>query len=175
MTCVEMKLVKFKTIISELWKNFPAYYKGTESPISILFGSEWKDEFSEIIVNNTFNDNIEQNCYDFIYRKYDDIESLIEISLYANKNNGFDGSNLGEQTVFFCLMALAIDADSYNERLSILTDFAYLVGFDEDMMSDWICAVKSVLSAKTINLSKFKSEKARTFFSYLNNVMYEEE
>lgn len=175
MTSKEMKLVKFKKIISDMWGNLPGYYRGNENPLCILFGSEWNEEFSSIIINNTFVDTIAKRYYalGLFETSYNDVESLVKVSISATSNYGFDGGNLGAQTVFFGLIALAIDNDSYNEKLNILTDFAYLVKFDEDMMSDWIYAVKSVLTAEMINLSKLKSNNAITFFENFKNAKYQ--
>lgn len=162
MTSTEMKLVKFKKIVGDILLEAPyKYYSSKEEhPLRLLFGSECNNEFSTIILNNTFNNQ------SFFNAGAKDIEELIKKCVDVF---------LGKQIVFFSLIILAIDDDFYNERLSILTDFAYLIKFDEDMMSDWIYAVKSILSAEIINLTKMKTEEGKEFFSYLSNAKFEED
>lgn len=167
MTSKEMKLVKFETLISDLAKKMNrmnCFYKYQFNPLELLFGENVKDEYAKIAMKSSF-DNL-RLYYSLICN---DINRLIEICNDPQK------SIVCNHIIFFGLIVVSIDCDAYDEKLSILTDFAYIIGFDEDMMSDWIYAVKSILSAKMINLSKIKSENAKTFFNYLTDLTYQED
>lgn len=72
--------------------------------------------------------------------------------------------NLAGQLIFVSLLCLAIDNDLYNEKLEIVSDTAYLIGFNEEMIEDWIMAVKKFLLAEKIHYEEMKTEQAQKFF-----------
>lgn len=169
MTSKEMKLVKFEMIISSIAEKMSYTEDGYKvkcarlNPLKLLFGEEWDNEYERIVIENTF-DKMYGNIF---YEDWNDIKELIKV--YNLKKKKWDNLiyNTGVQVVFFSLIILAIDNECYNEKLNILTDFAYLIGFDEEMISDWILAVKSILLMEKIDVSKMKSNNARNFFEKL--------
>ena len=64
-------------------------------------------------------------------------------------------------------MYIAVDNDNYNEKINIISDMAYLIGFNEEMIKDWIYVVKMVLKSEKIDLNKLNTEEAKGFFQVL--------
>lgn len=163
MTSKEMKLAKFEAIIVELAKKTTHLNLGfggikyRSNPLELLFGEDVKDEYAIIAMKYSFDNLLIDTNED-----YSNVKKLINVckSDYYYIMCG--------HIIFFGLIVLSIDGDAYNEKLNVLTDFAYIVGFKEDMMCDWIYVVKSVLSTELIDFSKIKTEKAKLFFENFN-------
>lgn len=161
MTSKEMKLIKFKTIIGDAASKISASGLGMSryscNPLKLLFGGDIKDEYAIIAINHSF-DNLWIDSDDV---KFNDIESLISICKQSKR------TLISDHIIFFGLIVISIDCDAYDEKLSILTDFAYIIGFDEKRMNDFVNTVKSILCAKKVDLSKLQSQRAINFFTSL--------
>lgn len=71
--------------------------------------------------------------------------------------------------IFWCLVMAAINKEFYKNECNKIADLAYLLGFTEEMISDWLAAVKYWLDGnKFSSLMKvnFKTQKANNFFKY---------
>ena len=176
MTSEEMKLVKFETIITDLWKKFNSF-KGEETsnknPLKYLFGEKSNNKYAQIILDKSFNEEVasKQAKLNCTYKwKNDTAKELIDACRECNTNcrlNVVRKCNLSRQLIFFALIFVATDNDDYNEKINVISDMAYLIGFDAEMMKDWIYAVKTVLGDEKINFNKFKTEEAKDFFLVL--------
>lgn len=163
MTKEEMKLVKFETMINDLYSKgfFPTVNfedeKGNDiNPVVILLGQESINPYIEIISRITMPGMCK--------RKRDvDIKKLI-LEARTCIECGWQCCNLAAQLLFVSLLCLAIDNELYNEKLEIVSDVAYLIGFNEQMIEDWIAAVKKFLLAEKICYKEMKTEQARRFF-----------
>lgn len=166
MTNEEMKIVKFKTMIDELYeklgnthgfKNNGKYVQ----PVKVLLDTEKEDPFVNIIINKD-----KRNfciCLDD-----GSMKRLIELSNDCSRCNGIGAPcSVAGQSIFFALIAMAINDDLYNEKLEIVSDAAYLMGFTEAMMEDWITGVKKFLLAEKIKVADMKTEEGKQFFSAL--------
>lgn len=163
----DMKVLKFKTIINDIYEKFGGSTKyigesGTH-PVKILLNVEKENPFINCIVNleahHPCGEHFDSN-----------MEGVIKTARACSSGcSSIMGCSVARQTVFFALMALAIDNDLYNEKIEIVSDAAYLMGFTEEMMEDWINAVKKVLLAERINSKTMKTEQARLFFSCLDD------
>ena len=178
-TSEDMKLIKFETIITDLWKKI-GYCKFNESkdqinPLKLLLGESSNNQYGQIILDKSFNFNIvsrifyNRNCQYFISNDTPNkIDTLINACRACNNTCGLeDKCNLSSQLIFFALMYIAIDNENYNEKINIISDMAYLIGFNEEMIKDWIKVVKIVLKAEKIDLDKLNTEEAKDFFEVL--------
>lgn len=181
MTSEVRKLVKFEATITELWKKLGSYKYdkyADKNPLKYLFGEKSNNIYAQIILDKSFNEEVVSkragygNC---IYRwKNNTSKELLDACRSCNKNctyglSSFAGKcNLSSQLIFFALLFIAVDNDSYNEKVNIISDMAYLIEFDAEMMSDWIYVVKKVLDGEKIDFNKFKTEEAKKFFKVLN-------
>lgn len=168
-TVEEMKLVKFKTMVNGLWKQFGQYRSNYErkNPLEILIGSKLNNEYAQIILDNSFSNSIASVCcihYDLSEKSLD---KLIDVAKDCNGCRGQKVCKLNYQIIFFSLLALAVDNELYNEKVNVISDFAYLVGFDSAMMKDWTNVVKKVLMAESLNLDELETDKAKEYFKCL--------
>ena len=179
MTSEEMKLVKFETIITDLWKNFNGFKwekTSNKSPLKYLLGEKSNNKYAQIILDKSFNKEITQQAYfhyhyNDCYYNWEKCTASELLDACKDCNYAICGfkekCNLSGQLVFFALLFIAIDNDAYNEKINIISDVAYLIGFNAEMMSDWIYAAKTVLDAEKINFNQFKTEEAKKFFEVL--------
>lgn len=164
MTKEEMKLVKFETMIKDLYstvfrsgKEFVDKDRKKIQPVSILLGRESDNPFIKIINNKTISNCICGSKPGF------DIMPLISDARECAKCRWACCNSAG-QLLFISLLCMAIDNDLYNEKLEIVSDAAYLMGFNEQMIEDWITAVKKFLLAEKIGYKEMKTEQAQKFF-----------
>ena len=183
-TSEDMKLIKFETIITYLWKNFDRCIvdenEGQINPLKLLLGETSNNKYGQVILDKSFNSNIvsKSECY---YSKYyinndtpNKIDALIESCRACNNCNTYSTTgglkytcNLSGQLIFFALMYIAVDNDNYNEKINIISDMVYLIGFNEEIIKDWIYVVKMVLKAEKLDLNKLNTEEAKGFFYFL--------
>lgn len=186
MTSKEMKLIKFKTTITDLRKKFGQFYNykyynnynENKNPLKCLLGENSNNQYVQIILDNSFNKEIFNSQIRVWFPKsnYNDekitIKELIdECSTKDNEphdhNLNRKISNFGGEVIFFALMTIAIDNELYNENISIISDMAYIIGFNPEMMNDWIYVVKIILEGKKIDLKKLNTEEGKFFFREL--------
>ena len=164
MTKEEMKLVKFETMINDLYRVVFDQTKGFRDkndkiiqPAIILLGQESDNSFIKIVNKTTGQCARCSSTHDM------DVNWLISEARGCAKCR-WTCCNLAGQLIFVSLLCLAIDNDLYNEKLEIVSDTAYLIGFNEEMIEDWIMAVKKFLLAEKIHYEEMKTEQARRFF-----------
>ena len=164
MTKEEMKLVKFETMINDLYSTVFAGGKKIVDkdgkkiqPASTVLGQESDNPFIKIINNKAIT-----NCTCSSKPGFEIMPLISETRGCAKCR--WRSCNLAGQLLFVSLLCLAIDNDLYNEKMEIVSDVAYLIGFNEQMIEDWITAVKQFLLAEKIDLREMKTEQAQEFF-----------
>ena len=180
-TSEDMKLIKFEAIITDLWKKFGCC-KWNQSqdeinPLKLLLGKISHNKYGQVILDKSFNLDIvskSDRLCDCMYcinnDTFNKIDILIEACGVCNAHvlcRFKRKCNLSSQLIFFALMYIAVDNDDYNEKINIISDMAYLIGFNEQMIKDWIDVVKMVLKAEKIDLEKLNTEEAKGFFKVL--------
>ena len=139
------------------------------SPLEFLIDNDGKSEYLNLIYKNSFSKRYGSvrcsNCIDLAKIEKQDITKFI---VCIRKCNGcVFGSrrtNVPNHLLFWLIFIVSVDNDNYNENLSIVSDTAYLLGFDEKKLQDWIVAVKGVLEGKKLKELKYQTEEAKTFF-----------
>lgn len=74
--------------------------------------------------------------------------------------------------IFLLLLTAAVNDDFYDNEINMISDLAYMLDFTEDMMSDWVAAVKYLLDGNRFseNISlEFKTPEANLFFKHRKN------
>lgn len=69
--------------------------------------------------------------------------------------------------IFWALIMAAIDDNFYKNEINMISDLAYLLGYTEDMMDDWIKVVKYMLDGNMLSGDmqlEFKTAEANKFF-----------
>ena len=151
------------------------------SPLEFIFDDEEKNEYINIIYKNTFKNRTNNLWSGLCERSYDlelneidnkDIIKFIEKIRKCNECEGSkkcDGSKkrtcrVPNHLMFWLIFIVCVDNDNYNENLNVVSDMAYLLGFDEKKLSDWITAVKGAVSGKKLNEMRYQTEDAKEFF-----------
>ncbi|WP_343083983.1 hypothetical protein [Blautia producta] len=170
MTNEEMKIVRFRTIIKDLWGDFGEFKRValSKNPLSILWGENSDNPFVKVILKETFKEGKAEpfECQDEACSSLNNIEDLIK-ECQACSDCSFYNCSLSGQMIFFSLLLAALDEKRYQETVELIADFAFLIGFDKDMMKDWIYAVKSILQNEELEIRKMKTEQAKNFFEIL--------
>ena len=98
-----------------------------------------------------------------------DVNLFIEEIRKCNKCRSLTGKinprcSVPKHLMFWLIFIVSVDNENYNENLSIVSDVAYLLGFDKERLADWVVAVKGVLEGKKLNEIEYKTEAAKEFF-----------
>ena len=187
----EVKLAKFEMVVREtcMWL---CPYNGASVPCFALFpfylpilDNSKMDKYLE----NAYLEKIYSVCFDKGERKLgpevqylcstiEDIkEEYVRCTMngykYGDDNIRFcsvyDGYKIRGGLIFWGLVLAAIDEDFYKNELNMITDLAYMLDFNEDMMADWIKAVKYLLDGNMFNENMnidFKTDEAKLFFKH---------
>lgn len=87
------------------------------------------------------------------------------IPFYSN----FPCNKIRGGMIFWALVLAAIDEEFYRNEVNMIADLACMLGFNEDMMADWIKAVKYLLDGNMFNKNMdidFKTDEAKLFFKH---------
>lgn len=137
------------------------------SPIELFIESNTKSEYLNIILKNSFRTYCGNCPWDFELSNYvkQDVNLFIEQIRKCNKcYNEWQCCSVPMHLMFWLIFIVSVDNENYNENLSIVSDVAYLLGFDEERLADWVVAVKGVLEGKKLNEMEYKTESAKSFF-----------
>lgn len=170
MTNEEMKLVKFERMIKELdkkldmsigFKNNVGNFVRSES---FLLGNESSNPYVKVLQHLIPDSYMMTSCQSGYISS---VDMLLDKAKKCNECGAScaDFGRISFHTIFFSLLALAIDHDLYNEKLEIISDAAYLMGFNEEMMEDWVYAVKKFLLAEPIETDQMRTELGKGFFA----------
>ncbi len=81
----------------------------------------------------------------------------------------FDSYKIRGGMIFWALLLAAVNDDFYSNEINMISDLAYMLGFTEDMMSDWVAAVKYLLDCNRFSETmplEFKTPEANKFFKH---------
>lgn len=141
------------------------------SPIELFIESNTKSEYLNIILKNSFRTSCYCGQCDFKLSNYvkQDVNLFIEEIRKCNECCDIMGEfnvpcSVPMHLMFWLIFIVSVDNENYNENLSIVSDVAYLLGFDEERLADWVVAVKGVLEGKKLNEIEYKTEAAKGFF-----------
>lgn len=136
------------------------------SPIELFIESNTKSEYLNIILKNSFRKSCYCNIGGFLlsYHVKQDVNLFIEKTRKCNKCSWGPRCSVPNHLMFWLIFIVSVDNENYNENLSIVSDVAYLLGFDEEKLADWVVAVKGVLEGKKLNEMEYKTEAAKKFF-----------
>ena len=173
MTSEEMKLIKFESIIKEIWEQLiyfavmGDYKKDENNALKLLLGENSNNNYGEIVLNSFVN----RRRY-FVICNYNWKESdLKELICKCKKCKYGIGKHatcyIPTDLMFFSLLFIAVDNDSYNEKINIISDFAYLMGFNIEMINDWIYVAKAILEDEKVDFGRIKTDTCKEFVCIL--------
>ena len=170
----EMKMKKFEMLICDIERYFgDTGYGGWKhvnnevekmSPFEFLLDNDGENEYVNLIYKNTFK--FQGACCAIDCTDEQSIIEFIEKIRFCNRCTNWRNQrcNVAKRLMFWLILIVSVDNKNYNENLSIVSDAAYLLGFDEKKMADWIAAVKGVLEGKKLNEVNYQTEEAKAFF-----------
>lgn len=166
-----IKNVKFEILVDDLAEYFCRLYEiGDVNPLKLVFDAEDVNEVARYAILNAMMTDDEE---EILYSGYDSSDLIIE-----NINNtGIKGikelikecrrkPEVKYRFIFWSIFIIAIDENAYNEKLSDISDIAYLIGFTEEMLKDWITALKLILEGKGFKNYLYSSKEANQFFGH---------
>lgn len=162
----DMKMEKFKILISDiddyLWGTSVIYH---EHPLLYLIDEKSKESWLECILENSYQIIFAPNCSLHINLCEIEKNNTMEFIREIRKCDCDKGKecNAASHLMFWLLFAISVDNENYNNNLNVAADVAFLLDFDEETLSDWITAVKGVLSGKNYMNLSIKQKMARDF------------
>lgn len=172
---VEMKLVKFKYSVKKATQYFSRcdsyYYMPFNLPLK-NYDEYYKNLFLAVVFDTIFFKPIKGGKSGPSIEEWDEALKLLnyDSQLLPNCNNSNTQAYLYEwkgSIIFWALVMASIDDEFYNNEINMISDLAYLLGYTEDMMLDWLSAVKYFLNGKIFNMNiqlEFKTAEANKFF-----------
>ncbi len=137
------------------------------SPIEFFLDNGGKNEYINLIYKNSFHIRTSSvyPCINLENIEKNDVTKVVELLRKCNTScNEYTSCNVPNHLLFWLIFIVSVDNENYNENLSIVSDTAYLLGFDEAKLADWITAVKGVLKGKKLNEMKYQTKVAQSFF-----------
>lgn len=144
------------------------------SPLEFLLDKPKDNKWLEGIFDNTFLKRgvgmmSIDTCINLIDIEKDDVMKFLERIRKCNSctNTSFNNPkycNVPYHLLFWLIFSMSVDNENYNNNLSVVSDVAYILNFDEEMVKDWIAAVKGVLEGKKLQQINYKTDAAKKFF-----------
>lgn len=188
----DVKLAKFKIRLEELEKNFCVttssalvrkWYMPFCLPITDRnnLAKYLKNPYIKAIHDVFFCNTLRGNSADpDLAELTTEFKKLKFDNTYTCWTDGFLGevvkvetSNVKGMMMFLALLLLTVDDDFYKNEINMVADLAEAMDFDEQMMNDWITAVKFWLDGNDLksNDIKFKTSEAMSFFKRIPKFM----
>ena len=170
----DVKIKKFQILIRDVVVYLGGTYMFLDKIIECFVDRNPQNIWLESLFNNALNFCISfkllEKCKSEVglKRREKAIETcdIIEvINIIKICNCGFDEDcNAGSHVMFWLIFIISIDKDNYNNNLNVVSDTAFMLGFDEEKLSDWIIAVKGVLAEKKLSELEYQTEEGKKFF-----------
>lgn len=168
----EMKRKKFEILVKDIDEYLgrtKTYKDGDIFPLDFFIEKSENNQWLISILNNTFthlerSKQMDCSILSFFIEK-DNIMELVKWIRDCDSCGG-KGKNchFASHLLFWLIFTMAVDNENYNNNLSVVSDVAFVLDFDEDMLKDWITAVKGVLSGKKLPELEYKTEAGKAFF-----------
>lgn len=171
----DMKLVKFRYSVTNAaqhllgWDN---YYMPFNLPLG-NYDKYYKNSFLAVVFDTVFLKPTIGGKSGPLIDEWDKALKLLEedsIKLYTSNSMTWIYTFYWKSSmIFWALVMTAIDDDFYNNEINMISDLAYLLGYTEDMMSDWVEAVKYLLDGNMFSSDmplEFKTAEANKFFKH---------
>lgn len=178
----EMKRKKFEMLVRDIDEYLGAtgvpYWRregegAVISPVEFFIERNEENHWLATIFNNTFIKRFRIKFEDCEILQGINEKNIIQLVACIRKCNecvcdwgGHNHAhcNIAYHLLFWLIFAMSVDDENYNNNLSVVSDVAFVLDFNEDMMKDWITAVKGVLSGKKLSELNYKTEAGKGFF-----------
>lgn len=188
-TVNEVKLAKFEMVVRETckWLLYPYETDGSSSFVLLPFYLPILDNSKiDKYLENAYLEKIYSVCFNEKESKLgpevqylrSKIEELKDDVLFYQMDGYRDpvpcaGYSIRGGLIFWALVLAAIDEEFYKNEVNMIADLAYMLDFNEDMMADWIKAVKYLLDGNMFSENMkidFKTKEANLFFKHIKHI-----
>lgn len=186
----DMRMQKFAIVVKDLEKYLGSTgisSKGSKgvnteedhvlediNPLEFFIDKSEGNVYKKIVFDNTFKARGvgllgRSFCFELDDVDKNDIMELVERMRKCNNcsmtaYNKPSRCNVPYHLLFWMIFTLGIDNKTYNNDLNVIADTAYVLQFNEEMLKDWINAVKAVFQGEKLNEIDYKTEQGRKFF-----------
>lgn len=170
----DIKNIKFEILVDDIaeWlgKVTLVYnYKMMVSLTVLVFDIDKANIYAKKILFDSMTPNYNDFEEDFVVDKLinmikienESVEPGIKELIKIYKKN-----ELRFNFIFWSLFIIAVDENAYNEKLSDISDIAYMLNFTEEMLEDWITALRLILEGKGFKNYLYLSKEANKFFGH---------
>lgn len=190
-----MKTLKFETMIKEVSNNLGSCSVVNSSGIfsrmpislclatksnamlSLIFQYNKMSDYAKIVISHSVCSEISDGTWAARYRE-NDYDYFIDHKNRLNAAKSFISSySSGEsrvkyEFVFWNLMVLAVDKTDFEEKMSLICDFARMLKVTDDEVEDIIQVIKIIFREINAEESTFKTDNIPDMFGKVIN-MYE--
>lgn len=159
---------KFEILVDDLSEWLGKYLLSANgsalNPLKIIFDKDKVNIYAKKIINDSM---ITNNIWlGGLGNKIESIKNTGSVGIKELVKECREKSNLGFNIIFWSLFIIAVDENAYNEKLSDISDIAYMVNFTEEMLEDWITALRLILEGKDFKNYLYSSKEANKFFGH---------
>ncbi|MFL0250948.1 hypothetical protein ACJDT4_10990 [Clostridium neuense] len=166
-TVDKMKQAKFFVLVEDIDASMPyVSYNISEaervaSPLNLIFYNDKDNGYIEaILLKARFNlPNWYGRYKTSDFKDVNERMSAAKDLTQMLRNDHYEAIRF----IFWALFAVAVDKRNYDEKVSLIADFAYMIKIDEKSIADIIMVVKVALGEDKEQL-KFQTKDVKNFF-----------
>lgn len=171
----DMKIKKFEMLIRDIDEYLGNNPMNFSKVLELFINRNPQNVWMESVFNN-FGGRVFffkssyctlRKCVDSINNSIN-TNNIISFMKYMRRCNDACGfgcnCNQGSYLMFWLIFMISIDSENYNNNLNVVSDTAFMLGFDEEKLSDWITAVKGVLAGKKLSELEYQTKAGKKFF-----------
>lgn len=132
---------------------------GKITPLEYFISKKDENIYSSCIYDNAYVDRTtsSSDVNQIFLEHYDDSYKSRKEILNKIKSN----RKLSLSYVFWLIFLVTIDNEDFNEKLNVVSDVAYILNIDNDMIEDCTVVIKTILSGKDLSNINYKSAFAK--------------
>lgn len=167
-TVDKMRQIKFSVLVEDMDASMPyVSYDISEkeraitSPLNLIFYNERDNGYVEIILLKA-RFNLPNWYSKHRTERFDELEIRISAAkdlIEMLRNDHYEAIRF----VFWALFAVAVNKENYEEKVSLISDFAYMIKINEKSILDIIMVIKVALGEGKEQL-KFETKEVKSFF-----------
>lgn len=164
----KIKQVKFSILVDDVDSSMPyVAYDISEieiseaNPLNLIFYNEKHNCYLETILSKA-RFNLPNWYSKHRTTRFTDLNIKISVAkdlVQMLRNDYYEAIRF----MFWSLFAVAVDKANYDEKVSLIADFAYMIEIDEKSIEDIIMVIKVVLDEEKEQL-KFQTKEVKNFF-----------
>jgi hypothetical protein len=181
----DIRIAKFETLIEDIngaigdWSFKSTLFKASgklKTPLYMVFEPETLNEYSKTICSKAIIVLHDADIADRWNIPYGNVSRFKDVKVKIDAAKDFakycrEEQNIAEayKFIFWCLMVLTVQKDNYDEKLSLICDFARMLRITDEELMDITYIIKCVYNEVEEEYS-FKSQTVPNVFGELLNL-----